>query len=362
MPNAPVISAPVRNALSFTLPVSNSAETHSAEKVLLGRPAVTLQTMVLSLQGVCTEPGVFYNLTGKGWVSESSGTVFLAPEATLKTDTFGNMIGIGNLDRACRLDGLYLAITGTGQVEIKVFQVATGRSWERLTSDVLDLSPTAETVVDLSHYALNTVSGGIWFELTNCSEDSIATVTGARYLTAGKVGAGMRLAICMADTETTVSQEVMSREHLEKWCAGAGKAAGAQVLHAAAGTAELAQLQDAKSQGYSHAIVLDPTTLIASETLNRIQAYLSLARSPDYALGAAVLDPGEKWFIASNGVLPDQDDKPAAKFQGVDLRDRLQVVSMESELAEEAELCLGVPARIRRPVAAQFARYAGRQG
>ena len=39
--------------------------------------------------------------------------------------------------------------------------------------------------------------------------------------------------------------------------------------------------------------------------------------------------------MGANGMALDRDGKPSPNYQGVDLRDRMQVVNMECELAEE---------------------------
>ena len=327
-------SATTKKTQSMLLPFAASAEDLSLERVVGKGPHVTLQNVVLPLQGVCTEPGLFYNLAGRAWVSEAQGTIFLGPNAELRTDTFCNMVGLGNWHQACRLDGLFLALKGSGQVEVHVFQVQVGRSWERLVCEVVSLSPDDEVVLDLSHHVLNAAGGGLWFELRNCSDDDIATLTGARYLTRGQADAAMRLALCI---EAEAGDDA-ARKRLETWANGpAGQAAKAGVLAAKPGTSAYAQLVAAKAQGFSHAIVMDPTTVIAGETLGRIIAFLSLARETTTALGAAVLDPAEKFFMAANGMSLDRNDTPSAKYHGLDLSDRLQVVAMECELAESLE-------------------------
>jgi galactofuranosylgalactofuranosylrhamnosyl-N-acetylglucosaminyl-diphospho-decaprenol beta-1,5/1,6-galactofuranosyltransferase len=333
-----VTAAPDKAGLQ--LPGIGTAQSRSLEQVLAGRPTVTLQSMVLALQGVCTEPGLFYNFEGEAWVSEAIGTVFLGPKAGLRTDTFGNMIGIGNWHAACRLDGLYLAVLGTGQVEIRVFQVKNGRSWERLACELCDLSSDVETVIDLSAYALNAAAGGIWFELRNISEDEVATVTAARYLTCGQIEHGQRLALCVTESASGAQPDPLVRSRLLAWCSGPGKAMGATMVESDPGAQPMQQLLDAKAKGFSHALLMHPTTVLVPETLARTMAFLSLARDSKSALGAAVLDQAEKWFMSANGMIADRDGKPSARYQGIDLRDRLQVVSMECELAEEEEQTL----------------------
>ncbi len=304
------------------------------DAVLAGRPTVTVQSMVLSLQGVCTEPGLFYNLEGEAWVSEAIGTVFLGPSAGLRTDTFCNMVGLGNWHRSCRMDGLFLALKGTGQVEVRVFQVQTGRSWERLACEVCDLSPDSEIVLDLSHYALNRINGGLWFELRNCSDEDIASLTGARYVTCGSVDPAVRLALCLAEG----AKPSVGRALMQSWVDGPrGHAVRAALLGAAEDSDPLGQLVAAKAAGFSHALLMDPSTVIAPEILDRAVAFLALARDPKTALGAAVLDPAEKWFMGSNGAALDRSGKAVEKYKGLDLRDRMQVVGMECELAEEDE-------------------------
>ena len=207
-------SAAAKKPASPSFPPVKSAASHGLEQVLAGKPAITLQEMILSQQGVCTEPWLFYNFSGDGWVSESSNTIYLSPRAMLRTDTFGNMVGLGTWDRACKLDGLFLAVLGTGTIEIKVFQVTTGRSYERLVCEVCELSPDVETVIDLSHYALNKAEGCIWFELLNCSDDEFATVTGARYMTRGRIAPDMKLALCLPLVRAASDKDALVRERL----------------------------------------------------------------------------------------------------------------------------------------------------
>lgn len=302
--------------------------------VLAGRPTVTLQSLVLPLQGVCTEPGLFYNLEGDARVSEAIGTIFLGPHAGVRTDTFFNMIGLGNWHKSCRMDGLFLALKGTGQVEVRVFQVQTGRSWERLVCEVCDLSPDNEIVLDLSHHVLNGVNAGLWFEVRNCSDENFASLTGGRYLTCGQADPAMKLAICLAQG----TAPSVGRAMLQMWVDGPqGRAVAAEVLSAAGDSDPLAQLGVAKAAGFTHAIVMDPSTLIAHETLDRAVVFLTLARDSHTALGAAVLDPAEKWLLASNGAALDRSGKQAENYKGQDLRDRIQIIAMECELAEEDE-------------------------
>ena len=328
-PNLP--SASTKVAASFALPKIGVSTVPGTEQKLAGKSTITLQSMILAQPGVCTEQSLHYTISQMAWVSEPRQTVFLGPNAKMRLDTFANMIGIGVWDRACRLEGLYLALSGTGQVELRVCQVRIGRSVERLITEVCELSADRETVIDLSHYLPNPVGGAIWFELRNCSAVEIAAVTAARYFTGIGPVTEMRLALCLARPNA----HVVGR--LENWCKGAGLASGAAVLVSAAETTALAQLAAAKAQGFSHAVLMDPTTVISTEALNRVVSYLTLARSADWALGAAILDPGDKKTVAANGMMLNHKGKLTPRFQGVDLSDRLQVVGMECELADENE-------------------------
>ena len=331
-------SAPAKKTRSATLPSAGSAASRSFGQVLAGQPTVTLQQMVLSQQGVCTEPRVFYNFTDRGWVSESTKTVFLPPKAGLQTDTFGNMLGLGNWARACLLDGLFLAILGSGTVEIKVFQAVSGRSPERLVCEVVELSPGDETVIDLSHVALLSAEGALWFELTNCSVDDTATVTGARYLTRGRIEPGLKLALCLPKAPEASPGDDLVRERLRLWAGtDLGRAVSAELVETPSATPALAQLNKAKADGFSHAVVMDPTSLVDRETLDRCVVFLSHARGPHSALGAAVLDKGDNAMMGANGMTRDLHDKPMANHQGADLSDAAQVVEMESELAADTE-------------------------
>lgn len=340
----PKIAIAAKDKTGALLPSFCSATSRSMSAGVVGRPTVTLQSMVLALQGVCTEPGLFYNLDGQAWVSEAIGTVYLGPKAGLSTDTFGNMIGIGNWHRGCKLDGLFLGILGTGCVEVKVYQVKTGRSSERLACDLCELSTDVETVIDLSAYVQNAGMGVIWFELRNLSEDEIATVTAARFLTCGEVGQGFKLGLCMAQSEAEAPQDRLIQTRLNAWCAGPGNAAGARLLRYDAGTAPMEQLLDAKAKGFSHVVLMDPATIVASEILSRTLAFLALSCDATIALGAAVLDPSTKWLMGANGMAADSGGKASPHYQGLDLRDRMQVVRMECELAKkDTEILLFQP-------------------
>ena len=294
--------------------------------------------MVLSQQGVCTEPVVFYDFNEQGWVSESAKTVFLAPKAGLKTATFGNMFGLGNWARSCRLDGLFLAILGRGTVEIKVFHAVSGRSPERLVCEVVELSPDDEALIDLSQVASRDAEGGIWFEITNCSVQETAAVTGARYLTRGQIDPGMKLALCLPKRKEGSSKDDLVRERLQRWTqTTCGRASSAALVEAPFETPALAQLSKARMDGFSHAVLVDPTTLVDAETLDRCVAFLSQTHSTKFALGAAVLNAGENSVMGANGMSRDLRGKPIANYRGLDLCDPLQVIDMECELAADTD-------------------------
>ncbi|MEI6099753.1 MAG: hypothetical protein WCS20_15965, partial [Alphaproteobacteria bacterium] len=327
----PTTVATAKQTTASNLPNLAPVAARSAEVVLKGQPVVTLQNVIMALPGICTEPGLFCSLEGQAWVSATEGTVFLGPSARLIADGFVNMLGIGNWHRACNLDGLFLALTGIGQVEVQVFQAKTGYPFEWLCSEVCALSPDIESLFDLSLYAVNGADGAIWLAVRNCSSDTVATLSAARYLTRGSMPEDLKLAVCVAQQVNPGPRAGLLQAVVADWCT---KVAGAGVVGAFSGQTALAQLQAAKAQGFTHAVLMDSSTLVTPETLTRVLGFLALARDRTAAVGATLLDPADKWFIAENGVMADIDGKPAPQFRGTDLRDRMQIVSMECELAE----------------------------
>jgi hypothetical protein len=107
-----------------------------------------------------------------------------------------------------------------------------------------------------------------------------------------------------------------------------GQPLAAQLLMAAPGTSALTQA--ARTQGFSHAVVMDPSCLVAGETSSRALAFLALARAD----GVAMMVPTEKWFIRANGLTADRSAKPDPLYRGTDPREPLQIARMECRLAE----------------------------
>ena len=292
------------------------------------RALTTLQTVIFGQQGVCTEPSLFYRLKRAVWVSESTNEVRLDPGSSITFDTFFNILGIGVWHDLCRIDRLLLAVRGQGQVEIRVMQGLSGRSVEQLVREVADLSNASETIIDLSHFLMNAPEGVIWLEVRASDPEQSATLSSARFCTLARPDPDLRLAICPAsDTPAAVLSK------LAAWCSGSESDGRAELVVAEPPQIG-ARLRLARDSGFSHALLLDATTIVHAETLNRLLTALRLARRTHLAFGAAAIDPAEKSLLGDHGVIMGPDGKPAAVLAGVDLTNSALMFDMAHELAE----------------------------
>ena len=297
---------------------------------------LTLQSLTLTQPGVCTEPEMFYRSEGSVLVSESNGKVLLEPQSTIRFNTAFNLLGVEALSHACRLGRLAFGICGSGQVEVRVYQGLAGRSRERLVCDIVTLTTDTEVLFDLSQSAANINQGALWVELRACDADEGVRLDAGRFLTSTLPDANIRLAICRpAHPTSSDADRILPR--LLDWAAGHGPRVGifGQTTdpHCAAHpsliitdpaestAAYVVMLTAARARGFSHALLIDPDSAVAPETLDRCLAYLSILRDPHVALGASVLDVSESWLLADNGMVRNPDGKPVPLFAGADLRD-----------------------------------------
>ena len=287
---------------------------------------LVLQNLVLSQPGVCTEPGVFYRTKGTVLVSESNGRVLLEPQSTIRFNTAFNLLWLEALHHACRLDRLALGLLGSGQAEVRVYQGLSGRSRERLICDVVTLDPAREVLFDLSQIVADRREGALWVELRACDLESGLRLDAGRFLTSGVPDAGLRLAICRPahPLDAGTVQEDRGLPRLARWAAGKGdqvKLFAPAATGADRSASYLAMLNAARAEGFSHALLIDPDSAVAPETLDRTLACLSIQRSKSVALGASVLDVSQAWLLADNGLVRNADGKPVPLFAGTDLRD-----------------------------------------
>ncbi len=301
----------------------------------------TLQHLTLSQPGVCTEPEMFYRTAGAVLVSESNGRVLLEPQSTIRFNTAFNVLGLEALQSACTLGRLALGLLGSGQVEVRVLQGLSGRSWERLICDIVMLDPMHEVLFDLSEKVAGTREGALWVELRACDATEGVRLDAGRFLTSTPADTRLRLAICRPARANVAGAARADRclPRLLDWAAGKGEQvtvlqgiAGADALAAYAG-----MLTTARAQGFSHALLIDPDGAVAPETLDRTLAYLAIQGAETVALGASVMDVSEAWLLADNGLVRNSDGKPVPLFGGADLRDIHSVLDAGFEAVTDTE-------------------------
>ena len=298
---------------------------------------LTLQTLILTQPGVCTEPEMFYRSEGAVLVSESNGKVLLEPQSTVLFNTAFNVLGIEALRNACRIERLALGLLGSGQVEVRVYQGLAGRSRERLVCDIVTLMPDVETLFDLSPAASPVREGALWVELRACDAEEAVRLDAGRFLTSTQADTTMRLAICRP-ARPTVTEPDRLLPRLLDWAHHHG-AAAAVIFRAsdpsppdhpnlilvscsddpAIGYADM--LAVARAQHFTHALLLDADGVISPETLDRCLACLSILANPRTAIGASLLGASESWLLSDNGMVRSPDGRPLPRFAGADLRD-----------------------------------------
>ena len=310
---------------------------------------ITLQSITLTQQGVCTETELFYRLKGDAFISETSGEVSLEPGAAIRFDTFSNMVSIGTWSGLGAINGLELRLRGRGRVELSVFQAVSVQSSERFICEVVALSETEEARIDLSGFEFNEAPGMIWLEVRARGPEADAVLMSARFVTKAPAENPVRLAICLPEAP----KNGLALARLLDWCGLANTAGQARVLVAGkpgdfAASAFLDSfpevktgfagvLQCARASGFSHALLLAPDVSVAAETLNRVLAFATLVTDPNAALGAAVFDPSERGLLSENGTIANDADRAMALFAGLDLRDRNTVLEMAVEQAGLAQ-------------------------
>lgn len=312
---------------------------------------LTLQNLIFPEQGLCTELQMYFHAHGPVVYDEASEAILIEHHALAMFDTYFNALSIGKWHDSCRLNGLWLGLSGHGRVEVKVFHAIPGQSWEVLATAVVTLSQRQETRLDLSHYAATATRGMIYFEVRALSGG--VRLTAARYMTEGVPDPSRRLALSIttfrreAQVETTARRLAHYFAHAEYAaqmdCFIVDNGDSAQIpdhpkirrivnanLGGAGGFTR--GLLEAEAAGYSHVLFMDDDAAIPMEALHRTYVFLSLARDPQAAVAGAMINSTEKWRMAENGAVFDRKCHP--KFGGTDLRDRDQVFRMENDSAK----------------------------
>ena len=247
---------------------------------------------------------MFYRPTGLARLSGAADKIRLEPGSGVRFDTAFNILGLGALQSACRLDRLALGLTGSGQLEVSVCHLVSGGAVETLVRGAVTLLDGVETILDLSQAALTPSAGTIWVELRAIDPQDTATLNGGRFLTATQPDPAFRLAVCRpVHAEDDARDPFLAR--LQDWAAQ--KSGQVAVFGPAQGPAHAAQLAEARLQNYTHALLLNADTIVDCETLDRAMVLMSLAKSPKVAFGAALVDRAERALLVDNGLIRSLD-------------------------------------------------------
>lgn len=291
---------------------------------------VTLQSLILAEPGIASDPDLFFRATEEVFLSDLSGVLRINPGAGVRFDTAFNLLAIEALDRVCRLGRLMLALRGEGLVEVMLMQGLAGQPPQRVFADILRLAPGREVTLDLDQAGLGRREGVLWLELRAVEREAPVLLQQARFLTDAPEDPALRLAICRPPAEAEADPGLAA---LRTWVAPRADRVAlltSDVQGDRPATQE-ALLKAARQQGFSHALLCDPETLIGAETLSRLWALLSLLR-PGVALTAPMLAAGHGAALEQAGLLRHGDGTLAA------LAGQCQLSRADDLLEAEAEI------------------------
>lgn len=314
---------------------------------------LTLQHMILPEQGICTELDLYVHLQGVAGANLGDGTVWLGAGGAACFDTYFNLFSLGKWHGAAPLSTLSLVIEAQGRFELRVYHAIPGRSWELLACALHDLPAQGRLCLDLSHFALNTGAGVIFFELRAVEE---TVLRAARFLTNDPPLRQPRLGICIT-TFRREAEVARTAARLDAFIAGAqlGPQMHAFVVDNG-GTAEIGDLAhvdlvanrnlggaggfargmaEAEAWGFDHCLFMDDDAAFHMESIHRTLAFLSRAQDPRMAVAGAMISNTHKWAIWEAGATFDQHCRP--QQGGRDLRRRDQVLEMEFQTAAPAD-------------------------
>lgn len=311
---------------------------------------ITLQNFIFPEAAICTEHDLYYRSSGPVGYSQSRDEIQLGRGGLLTLDTYFNLLNIGKWHRNCELDGLFAEITGSGLVEIRIFQTFSTRSWEILHCEIVTLDPARPYCADLSHSAAHSPVQGLIYVEIRAMDDSGVTISGGRFATGTELAQWPELAVSI----TTFKREEQVREtvaRLEGFLAAFehGDHVRVQVVDNGdsadipdsdrvrlianpnyGGAGGFARgLIEAEHAGCSHCLFMDDDAAFHMENIARAYAFLALAKDPKTAVAGAMINNTHKWAMWENGAVFEGSCHPM--FCGTDLRLRDALFAMENE-------------------------------
>lgn len=311
----------------------------------------TIQNIIFPEQGICTEADLYFHLHGDSGYNGSDQSVHLGTGAAVQFDSYFNLFSVGKWFDNCSLKNLNLMITGSGEVEIRVYHAIPERSWELLACEMMKLGDK-EQLIDLSHYRANATRGLIFFEAKGMSK---AVISGARFTTKDRPSNGWpKLAISITtfkreeEVEATAVRlekfvkEFEQSKNLHIQIVDNGKSAKIKKsskisyypnanLGGAGGFAR--GLQIARDSGFSHCLFMDDDATFHMENIRRTYMMLALADDTKTAVAGAMINNSHKWAMWENGAIFNGSCHP--QFIGTDLRKRNNVFKLEFKSARQ---------------------------
>lgn len=298
---------------------------------------LTLQRLTLGLPGLCTEADLFYHHSGDVFVSDVQSRVLMAPGSRLSFDTAFNILGLQVLSAACRIGRLALALAGTGQVEVTMWQSLPDGAAQRVMSDIVTLDPNTETLFEVARPLLNRQATAIWAELHAVGGAQEVWIDRGRFLTDSRPEPSIHLAICRPNATppgerpatdgilgTILDWAALQEDKVSVLtCGPVAEASAVLITLPPAGTmqaAHLALLTAARLRGFSHVLMVDADVLLSTDTLDRTLAGLSILRDPRQALGAGVLGAVDPSQLDHNGLVRGANGKLRPLYARTDLR------------------------------------------
>ncbi|WP_353351240.1 hypothetical protein [Aquicoccus sp. SU-CL01552] len=310
-------------------------------------PAVTtLQSLIWPEQGICTERDLYVRLHGPAGFSAEEGMVHFSVDSRAEFNTWFNLFNIGKWQHNCALSDLQLSLEGAGRFEVSVFLALPERSWERLVNEVVSLSATAPTLIDLSHvFDLELTEGVLFFELRALSRGKL---TAADWVTADapRRVPELMLSITTFRREAAVQRTARRfgsyistsplKDHIRLTVVDNGQSVTIpessnvtvvpnENLGGAGGFSR--GLLAARDSGASHCLFMDDDASVHMASLDRTWRFLAYAIDPATAVAGAMINASHRWAIWENGAVFNTRCMPL--YMGTDLRDPGQSFGME---------------------------------
>ncbi|MQQ09610.1 glycosyltransferase [Epibacterium sp. SM1979] len=304
---------------------------------------ITLQNFLAPEPGICTEQSLYHREQGVVGFSYDSGAYVIPRSSRLSFKTYFNIF---NLDswRDCALDGLFLELNGTGEVELQVTHSPTGRSDEVVHRTVVTLQPDTPYVVDLSRF--HGAGGVLSLSLTAIGDQ--VRLHAARFATQSPPDTLPDLTVSIttfkreAEVQETVArlqaflQSFPLADHIRVQVVDNGQSAEISKsdhvtpypnrnLGGAGGFAR--GLLEAEAAGASHCLFMDDDASFHMENIARTYMMLAFARDPKTAVAGAMINTTNKWAIWESGAWFDGACRPL--WGGTNLRSSAQMMRMQ---------------------------------